>query len=172
MLCACVRFHFPWIFWKYSFAPSFNVPRNLPQLEVSILVLGATFTIFRFPGPFILIFFEILQMISFYMWETSAQPVNRSCVCMSSNCNIRFIGLNFSICMYCKISNHCGTLCFPALTLSMLFPQHRKRVLTEPSSHWLLTYICEVLPFKIHFQLHQHCISNYICSQMMHSIER
>ena len=40
-----------------------------------MLVLGATFRLFIFPGPCILIFFQILQMTSFYSYETSAQPV-------------------------------------------------------------------------------------------------
>ena len=38
----------------------FLLYQELPQLQVSILVLGATFVVFRFPGLCILLFFQFL----------------------------------------------------------------------------------------------------------------
>ena len=50
------RLSFTWICSKYSFVP-FLLYQELPQLLVSMLVLGATFVLFRFPSPCILISF-------------------------------------------------------------------------------------------------------------------
>ena len=55
-----------------------------------MMVLGVTFGLFQFPGPCILTFFQILQMTSFY----SKGNIN-----LTSNFNIRFIGVNFSVCV-------------------------------------------------------------------------
>ena len=82
-------FAFPGICCKYTFVP-FLQYQELPQLQVSILVLGATFVLLRFPGPCILIFF---QMINFYPQKTPAQP-KKGVVFIIFNCIIRFISIN------------------------------------------------------------------------------
>ena len=41
---------------------------------------------------------------------------------MIVNCNIRFIGVNFSIFMYCKIPEDFGTLCFDSRFWFMFIP--------------------------------------------------
>ena len=70
MCCAC---YYNFLDFRYTFQVFvinirlylFLLYLELPQLQVSMLVLGATFVLFRFPGPCILIFFQILQMTSF-----------------------------------------------------------------------------------------------------------
>ena len=55
------------------------------------------------------LYFDIFPENKFLSQGTSAQPVNRV-VFMIFNCIIRFISINSSICMHCKISKDCGTL--------------------------------------------------------------